>query len=153
MDTALTKLRAWPAWQKLKRISVSVVHEDFATGTRADEFCRTLASRLGSHCEIAKELWPLTEFRTPKLKAVAAAEAAAADLVVISVHHGEALPDEVTSWIDLWLKQKRTRPGVLLALFDPVYLGSSSSMQAFLQTVAKKGNMEFLAHFEERPED
>jgi hypothetical protein len=153
MDAILTKLQAWPTWQKLDRIVVSAVHEDFATGARADDFCQTLSKCLGGDCEIAKELWPLTELRTPKLRAVAAGEAAAADLVIISVHYGETLPGEVKSWIDLWLKQKATRPKVLLALFDPLYLGSSSSIQVFLQEVARKGNMEFLARTEEKPED
>jgi len=153
MDATLTNLQVWPAWQKLNRIVISVVHEDFATGVRADDFCQTLSKCLGRDCEIAKELWPLTELRTPKLRAVAAGEAAAADLVIISVHHGETLPGEIKSWIDLWLKQKGTRPKVLLALFDPLYLGTSSSIQAFLQGVARKGNMEFLARSEEKPED
>jgi hypothetical protein len=153
MDATLTKLRVWPAWQKLKRIAVSAVHEDFATGARAEEFCQTLAKCLGRNCEIAKELWPLTELRTPKLRAIAAGEAAAADLVIVSVHHGEALPGEIKSWIDQWLKQRGSRPTVLAALFDPLYLGSSSSMQAFLQEVARKGHMEFLVRSEEKPED
>jgi len=153
MDATLTKLRVWPAWQKLKRIVVSAVHEDSATGARVDDFCQTLAKCLGRNCEISKELWPLTELRTPKLRAIAAGEAAAADLVIISVHHGETLPGEIKSWIDLWLRQKGSRPTVLLALFDPLYLGSSSSMQAFLQGVARKGNMEFLARSEEKPDD
>jgi hypothetical protein len=153
MDAILSNLRVWPAWQKQNRIVISVVHEDFATGVRADDFCQTLARCLGRDCEIAKELWPLTELRTPKLRAVAAGEAAVADLVIISVHHSESLPGEVKSWIDLWLKPKGSRPRVLLALFDPLYLGSSSSMQAFLQEVARKANMEFLARSEDKPED
>ena len=73
--------------------------------------------------------------------------------MIVSVHHAEALPDEVRSWIDLWLKQKGSRPPVLLALFDPLYLGTSSSIQAYLKEVAKRGNMEFLARSEEKPED
>ncbi len=108
---------------------------------------------LGRNCEFTKEMWLLTELRTAQLRAIAAREAAAADLVIISVHHAEALPDEVKSWIDLWLKQRSSRSAVLLALFDPLYLGTSSSIQACLREVAKQGNMEFLARSEEKPED
>jgi hypothetical protein len=153
MDATLSKLRVWPAWQKMKRISVSAVHEDYATGARVEDFCETLARSLGVNCEISKELWPLTELRTAKLRVIAAGEAAAADLVIISVHHAEALPAEVKSWIEIWLREKRSRPAVLSALFDPLHLGSSSYIQTFLQGVAKKGNMEFLARAEEKPED
>jgi hypothetical protein len=153
MDTTLSRLRVWPLWQKAKRLVVSAVHEDSATGARAEEFCQTLARCLGGGCVIAKEMWLLTELRTSQLKAIAAGEAASADLVIISVHHAESLPNEVKTWIDLWLKRKRSRPAVLLALFDPLYLGTSSSMQTYLREVARKGNMEFLARSEEKPED
>jgi hypothetical protein len=153
MDTTLSRLRVWPLWQKSKHFVVSGVHEDSATGARADEFCRTLSQCLGRNCELTKELWLLTELRTASLRAIAAKEAASADLVIISVHHGEKLPTEVKSWVDLWLKQKGRRSTVLLALFDPPYLGTSSSIQACLQQAAERGNMEFLARSEEKLED
>ena len=153
MDTILSRLRVWPLWQKVKRFAVSAVHEDSATGARAEEFCQTLAKCLGRTSEISKEMWLLTELRTSQLRAIAAREAAAADLVIVSLHHAETLPNEVKSWIDLWLKQKRSRPAVLLALFDPLYLGTSSSIQVYLREVARRGNMEFLARSEEKPED
>jgi hypothetical protein len=153
MDTTLSRLRVWPLWQKSKRLAVSAVHEDSATGARAEEFCQALFRSLGRNCELTKEMWLLTELRTVQLRAIAASEAAAADLVIISVHHAEALPDEVKSWIDLWLKKRSGRCAVLLALFDPLYLGSSSSIQASLRDVAKRGKMEFLARSEEKPED
>lgn len=153
MDTMLSRLQVWPLWQKSKRFAVSVVHEDSATGARADEFCQTLIRCLGRNCEFTREMWLLTELRTAQLRAIAAREAASADLVIISIHHTEALPDEVKSWIDLWLKQRSSRAAVLLALFDPPYLGTSSSIQACLREVAKRGKMEFLARSEEKPED
>jgi hypothetical protein len=153
MDIALSRLRVWPLWQKAKRFAVSAVHEDSATGARAEEFCQTLAKCLSRTPAFSKEMWLLTELRTAQLKTIAAREAAAADLVIISFHHAEILPDEVKSWIRLWLKQRGRRPAVLLALFDPPCLGTSSSIQAYLREVARRGNMEFLARSEEKPED
>ena len=153
MDSALSRLRVWPLWQKAKRFAVSGVHEDSATGARAEEFCQTLSRCLDRSCELSKEMWLLTELRTADLRAIAAKEAAAAELVIISVHHSETLPNEVKSWIELWLKQKSRRSLVLLALFDPPYRGTSSSIQAYLRAVAERGNMEFLARSEETPEE
>lgn len=112
-----------------------------------------LARSLDGKCAINKEMWLVTELRTAQLRAIAAGEAAAADLVIVSVHHAEALPSEVKSWIELWLKHKRSRPGVLLALFDPLYLGSSGSMQSYLQQVAQRGHLEFVVRSEEKTED
>jgi hypothetical protein len=131
---------------------VSAVSEDLSTGARVDEFCEGLSRYLGPQCKITKDMWPLTELRTAQLRAIAATEAASADLVAISVHHAESLPGEVKNWIDLWQRQRGDRPSVLLALFDPLYLGTSSSIQAYLQGVAQKGNMEFLVQSEEGPE-
>ena len=153
MDTTLSRLQVWPLWQKSKRLTVSAVYEDSATGARTDEFCQALIRSLGRNCELSKELWLLTELRTAQLRAIAAREAARADLVIISIHHAEVLPDEVKSWIDLWLKQKSSRSAVLLALFDPLHVGTSSSLQACLRDVAKRGKMEFLARSEDKPED
>jgi hypothetical protein len=143
----------WPLWLKSKRLAVSAVHEDSVTGARAEEFCQALFRCLGRNCEFTKEMWLLTELRTAQLRAIAAKEAASADLVIISVHHAEALPEEIKSWIELWLKQRSSRSAVLLALFDPLYLGTSSSMQACLREVANRGKMEFLARSEEKQED
>ncbi|HNR72344.1 MAG TPA: hypothetical protein PLV05_06640 [Verrucomicrobiota bacterium] len=153
MDTTLASLRVWPLWQKARHLAVSGVHEDSATGARAEEFCQTLARGLGNKCAISRELWLATELQAASLRAIAAAEAAAADLVIVSVHHAETLPDEVKRWLDLWLKPKRRRPAVLLALFDPLYLGSSAAIQSYLQNAAQRGHREFLARTEEKPFD
>jgi hypothetical protein len=61
---------------------------------------------------------------------------------------------DLEGWTDLWLKHKGNPNGaVLLALFDPLYKGSSSSMHTRLQEVAKKGSMEFLVQSEEASEN
>ncbi len=153
MDASLSRLRAWPLWQKAKRLSVSAVHEDGATGSRVEEYCENLARNLGGQCIIAREMWLLTELRTAQLRSIAAGEAASADVIIVSVHHADKLPNEVASWIELWLKQKRARAGVLVGLFDPLYLGTSSAIQAYLREVARKGNLEFLSRSEEKPEE
>jgi hypothetical protein len=80
----------------------------------------------------------------PQLRAIAASEATLAHLIIISVHHAETLPDGVKTWIDLWLGQRNNHNIVLLALFDPVYQGSSSSMKVYLEGVAKKGDVELM---------
>ena len=153
MDTPISKLRVWQIWKELKCLTVSAVCEDSSTGARVDEFCQRLFRDLGQQCEIKKGMWLLGELRTPQLRSIGAGEAAQAHLVIISVHYAESLPDEVEGWIDLWLKHKGNPNGaVLLALFDPLYKGSSSSMQARLQEVAKEGKLEFLVQSDEAPD-
>ena len=98
---------------------------------------------------MAKEIWLFNQLCVPQLRAIAASEAALAQLIIISVHHAEALPDGVKSWINQWLGQRKNHSVVLLALFDPVYQGVSSSMRGYLQDVAKRGEMELLVKSED----
>ena len=149
MDSMISKLRVWPIWKELKHFAVSAACEDSSTSTRADEFCRGLSRDLARNCTIAKEIWLFNQLCVPGLRAIAACEAALAHLILISVHHSETLPGGVKSWIDLWLVQKKHHNMVLLALFDPVYQGVSSSMKAYLQEVGMRGGMEFLVKSEE----
>jgi hypothetical protein len=149
MDSMISKLRVWPIWKELKRFAVSAACEDFSTSTRADEFCRGLSRGVAPNCIIAKEIWLFNQLCVPQLRAIAASEAALAQLIIISVHHAEALPDGVKSWINQWLGQRKNHSVVLLALFDPVYQGVSSSMRGYLQDVAKRGEMELLVKSED----
>jgi hypothetical protein len=107
-----------------------------------DEFCLGLSRDLARNCTIAKDMWLFNQLCVPGLRAIAAGEAALAQLIIISVHHAESLPDAVKRWIDLWLGQRNAQSIVLLALFDPVYQGVSSSMRGYLQEVAKRGGMD-----------
>ena len=152
MDSMTSKLRVWPIWKQLEHFAVSGACEDSSTSTRADELCRGLSRDLARNCTIAKEIWLFNQLRVPGLRAMAAIEAALAHLIIISVHHAETLPDGVKTWIDLWLGQRNNHNIVLLALFDPVYQGSSSSMKAYLQEVAERGDMEFLVKSEGAPD-
>ena len=153
MNTSVTDPQVWQRWKEAKRLALLATFEDSVTGLRVKEFCQRLSCNLGQQCQIVEHVWLFGTFRLRELQEIAAEEASVSDLVIISVHEAEGLPDEVKSWIDLWLKQRSSRAAVLLALFDPPYLGTSSSIQACLREVAKRGKMEFLARSEEKPED
>jgi hypothetical protein len=153
MDSMISKLRVWPIWKELKHFAVSAACEDSSTtSARADEFCRGLSRELRQHCNVAREIWLFNQLCVPELRAIAAGEAALSHLIIISVHHAETLPDGVKRWIDLWLGQRNNHSTVLLALFDPVYQGVSSSMKGYLQEVAKRGGMDFLVKSEDAPD-
>ena len=149
----MTKLRQCRSWTKAKRIAVVAAYEDSPTDARVNEFCQRLSAHLGPDCEIAKQMWLFTELRMAQLRTIAAGDAAKADLIIVSVHHAESLPDEIKTWVETWLGQKGARPIFLLALFDPLHQGDSSSMKSYLETMARRGKIEFLAQSEEVPEN
>src|SRR5712691_5732241 len=126
-----TRLRVWRIWKRLKRLAVSAAYEDRPTGDRVNDFCERLSRDLGQHCEISRGMWPESQLRLPQLSSIAADEAARADLIIISVHPGDSLSDEIQGWVDQWLARKNRRAAVLLALFDPVSGGVSTSMAVY----------------------
>ena len=144
MDAIISKPRVWPIWKELRHFSVSVACEDPASSIRTDEFFRGLTRELSGKCRLARETWLFNQLCVPELRTIAASEAALAQLVIISVHHFEALPEGVKDWIDLWLGMRNNHSSVLSALLDPVYRGFSGPVEGYLRQVAKRGGMEFL---------
>ena len=151
MHTTVTDAEVWQRWKEAKRLALLATLEDSVTGMRVKEFCQGLSSNLGQHCQVIEHVWLFNTLRPRELQEIAAEEASAADLIIISVHQSESLPDEVKSWIDLWLGRKRARHAVLLALLDPASEGASRATEAYLQEVARRGGMEFLVVSSEVP--
>ena len=144
MDTTLTKPQLWQRWREAKQLGLLVAFEDSITGTRVKEFCQGLSRDLGEHCRITEHVWLFSTLRLRELREIAAEEASAADLIIVSVHQAEQLPEEVKSWIDLWLRPMVRHPAVLLALLDPEEERAPNGVLAYLQEVANRGGMEFL---------
>ena len=143
MDTTLIRPCAWQHWKESNRVALLAAFGDSITGTRVKEFCQGLSRDLGSDCLIVERVWLFSTFRLRELQAIAAEEASASDLVILSVHQSQSLPDEVKGWMDLWLRPRVRHPAVLLALFDPEEEGAPNSVRAYLQGVAKQAGMEF----------
>ena len=149
MDTIMAKLQGSRLGHKMKSINAVAAYEDAPTDARVNEFCRSVVRNFGRNCEISKQMWLLNELRMPQLRAIAATDAAAADLVIIAIHHSESLPLELKDWIEGWLARKGKHPPVLLALLDPAYQGDSSSLRVYLEAIAKKERIELLTQSDE----
>jgi hypothetical protein len=144
LNTTVTDPQVWQRWKEAKQLVLLATFEDSVTGMRVKEFCQGLSRNLGQHCQIVEHVWLFSTFRLRELQEIAAEEASSSDLVIISVHQAESLPEEVKSWLDLWLDQKGARNAVLLALLDSGYEEVPGPTQAYLQDVARRGGMEFL---------
>jgi hypothetical protein len=152
MGTTVTKPQVWQRWKQSHHMALLAAFEDSATGTRVKEFCEGLSRDMGSGCRIVEHVWVFNTFRLRELQEIAAEEASASDLIIISVHQAGSLPDEVKSWIDLWLRPGARHPAVLVALLDQEHEGASTAVEAYLHEVARRGGMEFLVLSKEVPE-
>ena len=136
--------QVWRRWKSSHRLELLAVFEDSTTGTRVKAFCQSLSRDVGSHCNLVEHVWLVSTLRLRELQEIAAEEAAASDLIIIAAHQARGLPEEVKSWIELWLRPEARRPAVLLALLDPDQEEGSTAVQAYLQEVARRGGMELL---------
>ena len=131
-------------WREAHRVALLAAFEDSATGNRVKEFTQVLSRDLGAQCSVIEHVWLFNTFGLLELQEIAAEEASASDLVVISMHQADTVPDGVKGWIDLWLQRRARQTAILLALLDADYEGVSSPVEAYLQQAARRGGMEFL---------
>ena len=144
MSSTVIKPQVWQRWRQAHRLAFLATFEDSITGARVKEFRQSLCRNLGQGCRVIEHVWLFNTFRLKELQEIAAEEAAASDLIIISAHRTEALPEEVKKWIDLWVRPIAQHPAVLVALLDPVEEGAANPLQVYLQDVASRGHMEFL---------
>jgi hypothetical protein len=121
-------------------LNVVIAYEDLETGKRAMKTYDYMVEHLGAQCLFANQMWKFDVLAVPKLREIAAKDAAAAEIIIVSAHEGNPLPAEVRSWIDLWLSYK-TQATALVGLFG----GESvdSPVRDFLAGVAAKAKIEF----------
>jgi hypothetical protein len=146
VNALVTKLQTRRNGEGAAHLYALAVAEDKATHHRARAACRELTTLLGHQCEVILHVWLLPELRFPELKTIAADEAFAADLIIISIHRDTDLPDVIRDWVDLWLERTRARPAILLALLDDAFEQEhpSNPMHPYLQEIARRGNLEVL---------
>lgn len=121
-------------------LTVVIAYEDLETGKRAMKTYDYLVEHLGDQCLFSNQMWKFDVLAVPKLKEIAAKDAAAADIIIVSAHEGYDLPAEVKAWVELWLSYK-ARPSALVGLFG----GESVDfpVRDYLASVAKRANIEF----------
>src|SRR5947209_20040133 len=82
------------------RFNVVIAYEDFETGKHAKRTYDFLVENLGHDCQFTNQMWKFEVLCIPKLREMAARDAAMADIVMISCH-GKELPPEVKAWVEL----------------------------------------------------
>ncbi len=144
MDGIVSKLRTKRVGNEPRRLHVVAAYEDAVTDARVNEFCRVLARQLGCRFEVIRQMWLLNELRVPQLRTVASHEGATADLLIVSIHNSEQIPQEVQVWIEAALASKGKNLAMLISLLDPERHGDASALRAFLQRAAAKAGVESL---------
>ena len=129
--------------------NVVIAYEDFETGKHAKKTCDFLTENLGPDCHVNSQMWKFDVLGLGKLREMAAKDAAAADIIIISCRGDNELPEPLKAWVELWLAEKG-RALALVALFDHPqdHLFQSRAVRDYLAGVARRGNMAFFAETE-----
>lgn len=127
-------------------MNVVIVYENFEAGKHAKRTFDYLANSLGNECQLSSQMWKFDVLGIQKLRDMAAADALAADIIIVSSAGKNELPGPVLAWIDLWLEQK-SNALALVALFTcpDEELEETGTVRSYLAEVARRGQMEFLA--------
>jgi len=102
----------------LPAINVTIIYEDFASGTRAKHFATRLAGQLGRGCELSATIWRTELLECPPLATQAAFAAADCDYLIVSLRGDRALPVATRQWIEGQLDGAAAREAALIALIN-----------------------------------
>ncbi len=109
----------------LLTLRVLIAYEDFGAAVRARCAIDGLLQQFGGSLALSARLWRLELLREPFLLEQAAGDAAAADIVVLSVHRHDVLPVGITECLKRWLCYKDDRPYAFGLLMDPLPSGAA----------------------------
>jgi len=100
-------------------LDVLLLYEDFGTALRATHSLDLLPVSFITESGMHTNLWRLDLLAEPLLRDQATREAAAADLIILSLHGHDGLPANAVEWLNCWLNYKENRPYALAVLLDP----------------------------------
>jgi hypothetical protein len=132
---------------------VLILYEDLGTGLRAKHALDLLPDHFPADARCSTKLWRLELLSDPLLAEQAALEAAAADVIIMSVHGRRELPAEARRWLNGWLAHKEPRPYALGVLLDSreVNQGSENPVIRYMEQVACAAGADLFYGFSEAP--
>src|SRR5664280_196467 len=87
-------------------LAVLLLYEDLRTALRAKHSLDLLPLQLGGDAALGTRLWRLDLLGKSLLAEQAAIEAAAADVIILSLHGGSELLPAARDWLNRWLDHK-----------------------------------------------
>ena len=140
-----TKIDAFAGW----KVNILLVYEDSETGLRAKRSLLGLQDLGLAASSMRTRLWRRELLGTKLLRQQAAREAVASDVIIISLHGDQPLPQEIAQCLDSWLEKKEARPYAIGVLLDKssTIRRESHPLLAYFRKLAQRGSAEFLEGF------
>jgi hypothetical protein len=136
----------------VKDVRVSVACADFAASRRAEAMLEQVSGGAASRDRLNCSLWSFDLLAMPAMRQRAAADAAAADIIVIAAHGEADFSEAVKDWVSQWVSKKQDRPRALVCALD-WGRGAAEGMHRVisqLKQIAQLGNMDFFSNQEDK---
>lgn len=134
------------ALDALPIFDVVIVCEDVVAGQRAMETYGALARKLGGQCRFSHQMWNFDVLADTAMRDTAAAEAARADVLMLSFGPANRMSVTLKFWLEQWLDVKTCTLAVVVLFADPRHESEAlPRLRDYLAGVARRGNMEFFA--------
>lgn len=132
-----------PNTEDSSTFNVVIAYEDFETGKHAKKTYDFLVEHLGDECRFSNQMWKFDVLAVPKLREMAAKDAAAADIIIVSAHGTNEVSRELKAWTESWLKQQ-SHAIALVGLFDSQeYMDNPT--RSYLADAARRAQIEFFS--------
>ncbi|MGO8931173.1 MAG: hypothetical protein ACLQU3_30320 [Limisphaerales bacterium] len=134
-------------------LDVLLLYEDFGTALRAKHSLDLLPVSFITEGGMRTNLWRLDLLGEPLLRDQAAREAAAADLIILSLHGHDRLQAHAHEWLNRWLDYKENRPYALAVLLDPgtANAGPDHPVVAHVKRIAAAASADLFYSFCQTP--
>jgi len=96
--------------------------------------------------EVSSVFWNFALFRNEQLRARAVVEAAAAEVIVISLGGGDELPAHAQAWLEAWPARPRAGQAVVITLVGAEHGMQRRSQVAYLKEIAGSRGLDFLSN-------
>jgi hypothetical protein len=128
--------------------SVVVVYETPAIREHAVRFCERLEHERDSAASAEMNWWSFRFLGHSATGSHAAQKASRADVVIFAMDAAGDLPDEIKSWIELWLNKRGEREGALVGLLAREDRSNDVPpfREIYLRNIARRAGMDFLSH-------
>jgi hypothetical protein len=135
-------------------VRVLMMYDDLAAGNRVMRVVDSLLRHCGDEVALQSDMWKFATLRCTSMAKLAAQDARQADVVIVSAHGSEELPEEVQAWFRQWAHSRAPHPAVLVALLDHAagLLPQFDPARNYLEGIAREAGMEFVSMFIEQEE-
>ena len=143
-----------PGRASRRNFNAVVAYEDVTAAKKAKEICDRLRCSIDYEVIFEMHLWRFDVLGTPGLLDTAVRDAAQSRLIVFAARGLNVLPAGVKAWIELWVAERRARPGALVLLVEPLAPSISLRMTpqfAYLESIAQRARMDFFASISNPP--